>query len=327
MTERDDLLASIAGTIKDYRAGEILERTPARVARWIDQFSDDVQVPMLRELDHVFKRTYVSRNRAIELLTEIANHFPCKFWQDAHLLDIQQDGRSQSEIRDLFLLILQERCGSDIDQRSSSGGIFVYLDDAIFSGNRIINDLSRWTQKDAPYKSKLYIITIAIHRSGRYWIEEREWKSGKQIDCHLPVLGFPEFDGFIFENRRACRDQSDVLWPTTDVFEMEGFLSRNPVLPYMNRIFSSEESRKLLEREFLNAGRRIINSHIQVSYLLKPLGFSNFEPGFGSLLIFYRNCANNCPLALWWDLGGWYPLFPRKTYQRKGSSHDAHLNQ
>lgn len=43
MTERDDLLASIAGTIKDYRAGEIPERTPAHIARWIDQFSDDVR--------------------------------------------------------------------------------------------------------------------------------------------------------------------------------------------------------------------------------------------------------------------------------------------
>lgn len=316
MTERDDLLASIAGTIKDYRAGEIPERTPARVARWIDQFSDDVQVPMLRELDHVFKRTYVSRNRAIELLAEIANRFPCKFWQDAHILDIQQDGRSQSEIRDLFLPILREKCGSSIDCQNSSGGIFVYLDDAIFSGSRVINDLSIWTQNNAPDKAKLYIIAIAIHRSGRYRIEKREWRSGKQIDSHLPVLGFPEFDGFIFENRQKYRNQSDVLWPTADVFALEGFIPRNPAPQFMNRVFSNEKDRQLLENEFLKAGRQIINRHAQISPSLKPLGFSNFEPGFGSLLIFYRNCANNCPLALWWDVGGWYPLFPRKTYQR-----------
>ena len=322
MTERDELLASIAGTIKDYRAGEIPERTPARVARWIDQFSDDVQVPMLRELDYVFKRTYVSRNRAREVLAEIANRFPCKFWQDAHILDIQQDGRSQSEIRDLFLPILQARCGSDIDYQGSSGGIFVYLDDAIFSGNRVIQDLSYWTQTDTPYNATLHVITIAIHKGGRYWIEKRHGNPGSKPYCRFPMV-----NQFTFENRRACRDQSDVLWPTADVFESEGFFPRNPILPFVSRIFSSEKGRQLLENEFLKAGRQIINRHTQISPSLKPLGFSNFEPGFGSLLVFYRNCANNCPLALWWDVGGWHPLFPRKTYQRQGSSHDAHLNQ
>lgn len=222
---------------------------------------------------------------------------------------------------------MQERYGSDIDYKESSGEIFVYLDDAIFSGNRVINDLSIWIQNDAPDKVKLYIITIAIHRSGRHRIKEMKAGSGKQVDCHLPVLGFPEFDEFIFENRRKYLDQSDVLWPTTDVFALKGFIPRNPTLPFMNRVFSSEKGRQLLENEFLKAGRQIINRHTQISPSLKPLGFSNFEPGFGSLLVFYRNCANNCPLALWWDVGGWRPLFPRKTYQRQGSSHDAHLNQ
>ena len=311
MTERDDLLASIAGTIKDYRAGEIPERTPARVARWINQFSDDVQVPMLRELDHVFKRTYVSRNRAIELLAEIANRFPCKFWQDAHILDIQQDGRSQSEIRDLFLPILQERCGSDIDDQGSSGRIFVYLDDAIFSGNRIIQDLSYWTQIDAPHNATMHIITIAIHKGGRHWIEKRHGDPESKLCCRFPMV-----NQFTFENRRAYRDQSDVLWPTDNVFVSKDFLFRNPVLPFTSKFFSNEQGRQLLESEFLKVGNQIIKSHDQIKPLLKPLGFSNFEPGFGSLLIFYRNCANNCPLALWWDLGGWYPLFPRKTYQR-----------
>jgi hypothetical protein len=33
MAERDDLLASIASTIRDYRAGEIAEPTPEHVDR------------------------------------------------------------------------------------------------------------------------------------------------------------------------------------------------------------------------------------------------------------------------------------------------------
>ena len=269
---------------------------------------------MLRELDHVFKRTYISQNRAIESLADIANRFPCKFWQDAHILDIQKNGRSQSEIQELFLPILREKCGSGIDYRDSSGGIFVYLDDGIFSGNRVIQDLSDWTQTDAPDNATLYIIAIAIHEGGRYWIEKNEmtWKFGKRIDHRFPMVNH-----FTFENRRTYRDRSDVLWPTTDVPVSEDFSPRNPTLPFTNRIFSSEQGRQLLESEFMKAGFQIIKHHTQVSPLLKSLGFSNFEPGFGSLLVFYRNCANNCPLALWWDVGEyWCPLFPRKTYQR-----------
>ena len=34
--------------------------------------------------------------------------------------------------------------------------------------------------------------------------------------------------------------------------------------------------------------------------------------GFGSLIVTYRNCPNNAPLALWVD-APWYPLFPRTT--------------
>jgi hypothetical protein len=34
--------------------------------------------------------------------------------------------------------------------------------------------------------------------------------------------------------------------------------------------------------------------------------------GFGSLIVTYRNCPNNAPLALWVD-HPWYPLFPRTT--------------
>jgi hypothetical protein len=34
--------------------------------------------------------------------------------------------------------------------------------------------------------------------------------------------------------------------------------------------------------------------------------------GFGSLIVTFRNCPNNAPLAFWVD-SPWYPLFPRTT--------------
>ena len=319
MTEREDLLASIANTIKDYRANEIAEPTPEHVDRWIRQFGDDVQVPMLRELDHVFKQTYVSRYKIQQLLSKIAGAFPRDFWMGAHMLNIQQNGRSQSEILELFIPVLRQRHGPEISQHGSPGGTFVYLDDAIFTGQRVIDDLMYWSRSHGPEGATLRIMAIALHEGGRYWIEQNrsQFARGKPID-----LIFHRFDGFAFENRRTYRDRSNVLWPTADVYDSQSFSPRQPrggVVPP----FSSEQGRQLLERQFLNAGMKIQSFAANPNPKLKPLGFSNFYPGFGSLFVTYRNCPNNCPLALWYGdpsystnhpLGQWHPLMPRKTY-------------
>jgi hypothetical protein len=61
MGTRSRLLESIAETIADYREEEIQAPTPAHVDMWIQQFDTAVQEPMLAELDHIFKRTYLSK--------------------------------------------------------------------------------------------------------------------------------------------------------------------------------------------------------------------------------------------------------------------------
>ena len=222
--------------------------------------------------------------------------------------------------------MLHYECGVNIDRADADGQTFVYLDDALFSGNRIIQDLENW-MPDAPPKSTVYICVIISHTGGEYWCGQRRVpeisvEHGKEIDLRF-------WSSIQFENRRAYNDRAGVLWPAAvaddpDIVEYlsrEGrslgvfqprAVSRNPIPP-----FATESGRQLLESEFLRAGARIINSHNEVSRPLKPLGFSNFEPGFGSLVVFYRNCPNNTPLAFWWSLGGWYPLFTRKPYEKE----------
>ncbi len=89
--------------------------------------------------------------------------------------------------------------------------------------------------------------------------------------------------------------------------------------------FSSEEGRQLLERELLIAGVRIRGFCKNPKDIVRPLGFSPFGVGFGSMIVTFRNCPNNCPLALWWGdpeapasspLSQWYPILPRKTYRQ-----------
>ena len=53
----------------------------------------------------------------------------------------------------------------------------------------------------------------------------------------------------------------------------------------------------------------------------RPLGNMVLDTlGFGSMIVTFRNCPNNAPLALWTG-DPWYPLFQRTT-NRDTSSRD-----
>ena len=340
MSERSNLLASIAATIKDYRAGEIAQPTLEHVDRWIRQFDEDVQVPLLREIDHVLKQTYFSKSDVSRFFAKqidhktLAGNKPCDFWRAAHILDIQQRGHSQTEIRELFGEALKEQCGLMIEACGSAGGAFIYLDDALFSGGRIGTDLSTWIANEAPAKSTVHILVIATHRLGEWQCTERlneaAAAAGKDIDLQW-------WAAVRLENRKARRNTSEVLWPV-DVPEdaaLQTYITGEERFPFEPRhpggkmahaIFSSEEGRQLLERELLLAGMRIRSFSQDPSAALRPLGFSAFGLGFGSMIVTFRNCPNNTPLALWWGdpdtapshpFSKWYPLVPRKTYEEE----------
>ncbi len=104
MAEQDDLLASIAATIADYREGDLAAPTPEHVERWINQFDAAVRLPILREMDHVLKRTYFSRARTVKFLADLfqtkklVGDDPCAFWKGVKFLDIQGGGASQTQM-------------------------------------------------------------------------------------------------------------------------------------------------------------------------------------------------------------------------------------
>lgn len=88
---------------------------------------------------------------------------------------------------------------------------------------------------------------------------------------------------------------------------------RSPGSVGSNALFSTEEGKHLLEQEFLKAGVRIRQRCPHLTRVQRPLGHVTLETlGFGSLIVTFRNCPNNAPLALWAG-APWYPLFPRTT--------------
>ena len=337
MTTRAELLESIAKTIADYRKGEIPQPSPEHVEKWVSQFQEEVQEPLLREMDNVVENWYFNRDWVVDFLSrqvkneKLAGTSPCDFWEKANFLNIQKNGHSQEEMLEVFAEGLQAQCGLHIEGCKSDDGPYIYLDDALFSGFRVGDDLSTWLEQDAPEKGNVHILVIASHKFGEFQIlkrlKEQAKESNKDIKFHC-------WRAVSFENRKIYSKNSEVLWPAVlpDDAALQAYMAekhkfpfepRQPGGTYENEVFSSEESRQLLERELLLAGVRIRSFCQNPNPIMRPLGFSPFGLGFGSLIVTFRNCPNNCPLALWWGnpeedesspLSKWYPLFPRKTY-------------
>lgn len=334
---RKELLASIANTIKDYRAGEIAQPDAAHVDHWVKQFPAAAQDALLRETDHVLKQTYLNKDWVAGFLShqvkndKLAGADPCDFWNKSNFLSIQQNGHSQEDMLALFSHCLKEQCGLKLVECGSPTGPYIYLDDVIFSGSRVGNDLEAWIKEKAPETAAVHILVIAVHLFGEYKLLQRlrtiaaEQKKKIEFRCWR-ALGI--------ENRHRYRDRSEVLLPAAlpDDDRLKKYMAEEQKFPFEPRkaggklafnVFSGEEGRQLLERELLLAGVQIRGECKNPKAVMRPLGFSPFGLGFGSMIVTFRNCPNNAPLALWWGdptapasspLSKWYPLLPRKTY-------------
>lgn len=325
MKERSDLLASISKTICDYRSGAITPPTPEHVDRWIKQFDVGVQVPILKEMDFVLGKTYFSQQRVTAFLRGLLNtenlvgKDPCVFWKGVNFLDIQGGGNSQTEMLALFSALLKEGCGFGID-KCGGGNAYVYLDDAIFTGNRVRRDIEKLIAEEAPEKTTIHVISIAQHSGGKHYahghIVDVVNSSRKSVEVKW-------WRAVELEDRKAYTTTSDVLRPTSipDVAEVHAYVQAMKYKPNLriaggvgaNGLFSGEAGRGLLEQEFLKAGVKIRGLCPHLGVTQRPLGHMTLETlGFGSLIATFRNCPNNAPLALWAG-DPWYPLFPRTT--------------
>lgn len=333
MTKRQQLLLAIAETTADYRADDQDAPSPEHVNRWVEQFEPEVQLPILKEMDHVLKNIYLSKVKVDKFLgrlvtnKDLAGEDSCSFWAETNFMDIQKNGHSQAEMLVLFQKHLQNLCGTKIEDCGKPGGDFLYIDDVMFSGSRAIDDLSSWIEESSPSKATVHIVAMAMHTGGEYWVRtclnNAIAKSGKRIKFNF-------WRSLELENQKWHKNDSEVLWPVAvpDDEATRAYMALPHRYPLELRVpggktgpFSSEEGRQLLEREFLVAGVKIRSLSQHPKDVLKPLGFSPFGVGFGSMIVTFRNCPNNCPLALWWGdpkaTSGhfhWYPLFPRKTY-------------
>src|SRR5690606_6610391 len=150
MSQYTELLASIANTIQDYRGGSLPQPIPAHVERWVLQFDAAVQLPILQEIDHVLKNIYFSKEKVSQFMRgairtqKLTGDHAAQFWRNANFLDIQGGGDSQTDMLTLFSEQLSNELGFGIDGCGHGSDVFIYLDDGIFTGNRVRRDFEGW---------------------------------------------------------------------------------------------------------------------------------------------------------------------------------------
>lgn len=332
MTEKIKQLAKL---LKDYRADEFLNSKEANISKWLSQFTPTNQETILDEMINIANKLYLTKDEVDSFLKglvsnkKLTNDNPSTFWLNVSLLDIQQNGKSQSEMVEQFKNIIFDELGINVAINDNTKTSFIYIDDFLFTGNKLYQDIKSCFKDVKDKKYRVDIIYVGYYKQGQYYYSQKLKKELTNIDFHFWRM-------IELENNTNCQNQSYILWPTEDITaypNVQKFLKRyedkpQPIYRYIAQekgyycsdevIFTSEANRQILEIEFTLAGLNIINK-ISSDYW-KPLGFSPFNNlGFGSMVFSYRNCPNNAPLCLWWgdwdNNSVWYPLFQRKTYK------------
>lgn len=211
---RNNLLKSISLKIGDYRKGEVQKLTPEHIDRWVKQFDAKDQEIILSEIDHIFSEFYVSREKTKECLRQLIcdEEVLGKNKRDRLLnstfLKIQENGNSQQDLLSIIDEILTEEYGISINE-CKGNGIYFYIDDCVFTGNRFRYDLVPWIEKTTFGKgTKIITYHLAIHLSGFYYAKTSIVSAAqkKQVE----VLSYGDIQ---LNNDRKIGQDIATLWP------------------------------------------------------------------------------------------------------------------
>ena len=268
-----ELCQTIADCIQDYRSGEVEKPSAQHVHRWAEQFDAVVRERLLTEMSLVLRKTYISKERfqncllKIALSKNLAGDNAAQFWKSVNFLDKQKKGRSQRDILELFSGILNKSFGVTSQQCGIQGGPYVYLDDIIFTGSHVIEDISAWLETTAPNEAKVYVVAAVVHKNGACFAKKQLTKRASQVRKKIEFL----WKGIAQpENRLQLLSSSDVLSPAQipDDPAVQAYVQELQTAGYPPKIrsggsvgsanlFSSADGRHLLEQQFLMAGAKI----------------------------------------------------------------------
>jgi hypothetical protein len=335
------LAEKIARCVADYRAGEIQPITPDLVVRWSQQFPEPERMPILAELTHLLDRYYFSRQRVHDALRLFLRN-QAVFGQNSvaglrrtSFLRVQERGESQSTMLQLVEEILAEDFKIEL-AGCESDRHFVYIDDALYTGNRTRDDLLPWLNT-APPRCKLTVFHVVAHERGRDYAHREIYAAAAErgVNCRFCA-------GTQIDDRTTACEMIERIWPRrVEAVDLS-------VIAYLERLrsgasdesrlrklfrtdgahhivepFTSERSRDTIEQAFLREGARLVMRARAPYRYMRPLGYEKLDSlGFGALCVMYHNISNASPLALWYGdptfginhpFGHWMPLFQRRA--------------
>lgn len=332
-----DLINSIVEIARDYEGADFNKK---HVEKWLDQFPIGYHNLIIKELHSILDKTYFSKNTVIKilkLLIESEQIFSQPI-EEYSFINPQVLGSSQKEILGLLNEVIQNNYGFSIEECGKENiTSYVYIDDAIYSGNRVIRDIQKWVSEidDIDSISRVDIIVLALHNRNYNYVYEQIQRSlpNTQIFFWRAIIFYDslwgsdgKFESYWPSFEMEYNDQANQYIETVKETRSEAQNKKIPLLRNKGKLisdsyFTSPENRKLVEKIFFEKGVEILSYAANPNPNMRPMGYDNSKTlGFGSYFVTYRNIANNCPVVLWWGdlnasfgINNWYPLFPRIT--------------
>ncbi|EOK6316702.1 hypothetical protein ACM8C1_004699 [Vibrio parahaemolyticus] len=329
--------SKISNIIENYCDGEFGTLDEEHVLKWVHQFEVDDRQLILEETNRILRTTYINKELLLEKIkkmsgcNKLTGKNPREYWSNCSLLNIQENGSSQSELIGILKSYIQASYNF-IPVVNGISDVYVYVDDFLFSGNRILKDIENWIVNNPVNNCHVEFALIGWFESGHYTTHKALYSLAKKYNRNIS-FNLRSFKEYKYENRRTYSGSSEVFWPQESVLndeQINSYLSSQRYMPTfrvdngkLNRLFSRSR-RDQYEYALLKAGIKIIQFCDEPTPVMKPLGYNRYDGfGFGSTVFTHRNCPNNNPLAFWWGdpsystahpFGKWYPLMQRKTY-------------
>jgi putative uncharacterized protein (fragment) len=351
----------IAEIIKNFRKSSVgIEINQKHVNMWVSQFEPNTQNIILEETLHILKEWYFDKDKIYLFLDDVIDYLKEQN-EDASkvdpfngicFLDIQESGKSQSQLVEMLKNKIYKEYGSNISiGNPGQNKYYVYLDDGLYTGSRLRKDI-KGCLENMPKGTRIDIILLITCSSGLNFSKNKLEKICSDRNIKINIYRWREIcnnktftrieNGFSYEINQEC------LWPSSKLSvlpEINSYFDkltkikggkvhycfRNAEYNYTEGVFSSLENRDIVEEEFLKKGIMIMEN-IREHKGLYPLGY-NITPsfGFGSFCATELNISNTCPIVLWWgnvikkgdELDCWYPLLPRRISDKDINPFDA----
>lgn len=291
---------------------------------WISQFDKSEQEFMASTTANLLEERFITKNQELIFIESLfKNNLLLNNRTMPYPLKIQGNGKSQARLVESYNNFMHSY------GFSYSEDTVIYLDDFIFSGGRVFNDLSNWLPLQRETR-KIFVVVMGYHTN--IWKIESELNSKiKQINTDRGLkISLQFLRCFSLENRLVKKNESGVLWPMESFFQNDNykhlidpqFKYRDGFIATSYNFFKRNEDRVKFENICLKYGFEIIEKCQNTNRTTKPLGNSFFGYGFGGLIFSYKNCPNNTPLLFWWGSSNpndpmynqWHPLMPRRIY-------------